>query len=682
MIDAISSMLGNITVKIEKGFVEIAGMRSSFLQNDLRKLYGTARVFDNMFDVGRYSLRFPEFFLPDFFYVISDAIKNKNRYGTPIHTLAQIQELLISETWLGDTQKEHPTKLNWSALSKFKITPKDFQEEFFKVYDQTTQRYKLKGMLFAGSAGSGKTFGSIALTELLESDFTIVVSPKNALNTAWEDNINKHYKSPPPYWVCTSSARPTGYERFVIVNYEYLEKLIELLPMFRYKKLTILLDESHNLNEITALRTTRLIQLCVITDCQDVVWLSGTPIKAIALEAIPLIRCIDPRFTPEAERRFRGVFRGDNSRATSILSNRIGLISFKVEKERLQLAAPIFHSMKVSFKGSEKYTLTKIKEKMKLFIEERAKYYAERKEEDHKFFNFWLRQHELSLRGREAIEEFQTYKACLQNVISSRADASAKNDIVFCNKYEKQKIAQTVPQHLRAQFLETCSIVKYVHLKIQGECLGRVVGRARIDCHVEMAKYLDILQVCESTKKKTVIFSSYVEVVEEAEKRAIRQELTPVLVYAKTNSNLNEIVAKFGMDETVNPLIATYASLSTAVPLVMADTMLMIDTPFRDYILQQAVSRIHRLGADTQTHVYTTTLDTGEEPNISTRTLDILKWSQQQIEQIVGVKSPFEIKEDGESISVAMESYIAEFEHDEPDLGSFEVANPLGYAEW
>lgn len=88
--------------------------------------------------------------------------------------------------------------------------------------------------------------------------------------------------------------------------------------------------------------------------------------------------------------------------------------------------------------------------------------------------------------------------------------------------------------------------------------------------------------------------------------------MNPVVVYGKTNNELNKTVGLFEKDIDLNPLVATYQSLSTAVPLVMADTMIMLNAPFRAYIHEQAISRIHRLGADTQTIVWEAYLNTGE----------------------------------------------------------------------
>jgi len=174
---------------------------------------------------------------------------------------------------------------------------------------------------------------------------------------------------------------------------------------------------------------------------------------------------------------------------------------------------------------------------------------------------------------------------------------------------------------------------------------------------VDMVPHIDFKGICNSSEKKTVVFTSFVEALEASKNFLDASQMNPVAVYGKTNSELNKTIQMFEKQEDLNPLIATYQSLSTAVPLVMADTMIMINAPFRAYIHEQAISRIHRLGADTQTTVWEASLDTGQEPNISTRSGDILAWSQQQVEQIMGIKSPFEVEEGDGRVTVANEDY-------------------------
>lgn len=63
------------------------------------------------------------------------------------------------------------------------------------------------------------------------------------------------------------------------------------------------------------------------------------------------------------------------------------------------------------------------------------------------------------------------------------------------------------------------------------------------------------------------------------------------------------------------------------------------------------------MGQDSQTYVYQCTLDTGDVPNISTRSADILAWSQAQVEAIMGIKAPYEMGDAMESIDPAALNY-------------------------
>jgi hypothetical protein len=192
-----------------------------------------------------------------------------------------------------------------------------------------------------------------------------------------------------------------------------------------------------------------------------------------------------------------------------------------------------------------------------------------------------------------------------------------------------------------------------VVLKIQGECLGKILGRYRINACIEVAKAFDYSKYIESTEKKTLIYTNYIECLQEADQQVKNLGYDSLAVYGATNKDIIPILKDFESKPEMNPLLATFKSLSTAVPLTTADTLIMLDVPFRSYIADQTIARIHRLGKDSQTRVFICKLDTGSEPNISGRTLDILQWSQAQIFAITGVKTPFEIDE----TNIAVESY-------------------------
>lgn len=205
---------------------------------------------------------------------------------------------------------------------------------------------------------------------------------------------------------------------------------------------------------------------------------------------------------------------------------------------------------------------------------------------------------------------------------------------------------------MRDEFKEIRSIVKYYMLKVQGEALGKVLGQDRIKCHEAMLKghwfekhtvggkeMLDPItpaQIVDSALKKTIFFTSYVPVVDAADKFFRDQGYHPVLVYGKTNNDLAAHVGSFEKNPDINPLCATFASLSTAVPMVMANNTIMMNVPFRSYEYEQAVARTDRNGQDSPVHIWNVRLNTGAKPNISTRSHDIMAWSKAQVEEILG----------------------------------------------
>ena len=209
---------------------------------------------------------------------------------------------------------------------------------------------------------------------------------------------------------------------------------------------------------------------------------------------------------------------------------------------------------------------------------------------------------------------------------------------------------------LSSKFKESKSVYKYYYLKVQGEALGRVLGKYREMCNVDMVRNTNDMQVSfmengkkviddsislfdiiDSSEKKTVIFTSYTEVVKELDTYLKENGYKPLMVYADTNKNLSDIISKFEKDEDINPLIATFDSLSTAVPLIMANSVVLMNSPFRAHEYDQSTSRVDRIGQTEIVRIYNLFLDTGTEPNISTRSDDIIRWSREQVAGIMGV---------------------------------------------
>lgn len=672
MFSGFKRLIGNITIEVKDNIVFLEGVPADVIAKDITRMWGTSKIENNIFyRIDKNSFSFFDFFSVDVYYAMGALIDSKNA-RTNKRTLSKIRELLIEKTWVGNRDKVFPSILDQSALNEFHLTPTPFQVDIFNAYDNKKQANELNGFLLAAAAGSGKTIASLMLATMRRAKKIIVVCPENALNTVWETTVKTAFKNPPTYWVNKSNVEFTGKEQILIFNYASLNRLKEFLSKIHKEDVVVILDESHNFNELKSLRTELFLEITKELGSTDVFWLSGTPIKALAVEAISLIRCIDPKFDAECEARFKKIFGVSTQRASDILNHRLQGLMHVVEKKELGLIPPEFISLKVTVPNPNDFTLDTVTRKMREFTAERLAYYKTRESSDKKIFYDCLSEHEAKL-SRSEKEEFNKYKNFLSYVIRCNGDARfCKDEMAFCNRYEARALIPSLSETSKKGFKEVKAIVKYVKLKVQGECLGRIVGKIRMQACLAMAENIDYVPILESTQKKTVMFTSFTEVIEKLDAKLKEEGLEPALVYGKTNANLAKIVKEFETNENVNPLIATYPSLSTAVPLIMANVCVLLNAPWRDYILQQTVSRISRLGQTEPTFVYTAILDTGDKPNIADRALDILKWSQQQVKAITGVVSPFEIGDDLDEFGVSMES-IDPQTHYELSLEQFDL---------
>lgn len=646
MFSRVRKILGLVKVDETNTEIVITGIPARTMTRDISKIWKTSVIESYMFTkVTKSSLSFPKFFAADVVYMLEKMTKHRSTW-TDVRTLSKIKELLLTNTWLKSTQdNDLPGRLDFSKINQLIYTPLDYQMAFLKAYDTILDQYHLNGYLLAASAGSGKTYLGLTIAECIGADRVVIVCPKNAIHRVWESEIVKLYKKQQSYWIA-ALGKPYKGERFLIFHFETLNQAVEMIPEInKGRKIFVALDESHNLNEMSSTRTHLFLQLTQRLNTEDVIWASGTAIKALGSEAVPLLKSIDPYFTPEAEARFRKIYGKDGKRGLDILQHRMGIISFKVEKAELGLEKPIIKSLPITIPNGKDYTLASIRRDMAAFIEERVKYYKKHRKEHERLYNecidIYKKHLDINAKKPSDWNDFSYYERTVKMLGKLSDYRTVPQEIQWTNAYEKNVILPTLPPAMKHTFRDVKSIIKYTPLKIQGEALGRVLGRKRIECHVDMIPFVDFRGICESTTKKTVVFTSFVEVLEASRNKLTAEGLNPVVVYGKTNNELARTVAQFEKEEDLNPLIATYQSLSTAVPLVMADTLIMLNAPFRAYIYEQAISRVHRLGADTQVVVYEARLDTGNEPNISTRSSDILKWSQEMVTAIMGVSSPY-----------------------------------------
>jgi hypothetical protein len=653
MYASFSRILGLVSAKETGSHIILNGIPGLRFSRDIYNFWKTSKISNNLFTaVSKSSVKFPKFYAIEVLYIIEQLIESRRTYvGRRI--LIKAAEELRRSTWLRNIGVTGFTpRLNYKALNDLNVTPFPHQLKFLQVYDRTTFEYSLQGMLMDVAAGGGKTITNYALGHCLGADTNVMVVPKNSVLDVWVKTVNMLFKQTPTYWHSLSGTDPVLGQKYYIVHFDYLEKFLAFVKANQgsFGQVFMAIDESHNFNEQSA-RTNYLIDLANSLNARDVVHASGTPFKAMGSEAITLLKTICRDFTPDAEVAFRKIFGKEAKRALEILANRIGIVSFKVLKQDIETPGVDYHEEKVTMKNGNEYTLPNVREKMTKFIEERLEFYRKGMKEYEALYAQCMELHGSAIGSNNAAKaEFAEYKKYIAIIRKGYDPVTMKDLVMFCNRYELKKIVPTLPDRLRKPFLNVRAIIKYVDLKVMGEALSQVLGRMRIQCHLDMLPHMPLDTIIDNATSKTVIFTSYVEVVKELDKLLTEAGYKPLLVYGETNKDLTNIVKKFDQDPDANPLVATFKSLSTAVPLTMANTEVFTNAPFRDYERTQTIARVDRIGQKHRCHVWEIFLDTGMEGNISTRSKDIMQWSKQQVEAILGVQAPDDLETSLESL--------------------------------
>ncbi len=637
-VGGVLNFLPMVRVEEKDNVITVGGIPSSNLVNDIYRVWNTMRVPNNLFiERGMRYFKIHSFYAIELIYILDQLLIRGTREMAR-GMIKTIREKVFTETWVGTAAEAPPLDMDYARIAReMNCTLLPPQMGLLQHFAVTAPKYGMRGLLFAAGPGTGKTIGGYAFTLAVNADLSIIVCPKNAVHEVWEATIQLRFNNPPTYWTSLDKQMFTGKEQYLIVHYEALKTVLDNLDRIKGRDTVVWLDESHNLNELTAARTNYFIDICDKQQARYVMWASGTPLKAIGKETVPLIRTICPQFTRETQDSYIRMFGATKAVALDILSNRLALSTYKVEKGDVVTNEVTELTVNVTLKDPKRFLLPTIKEDMKKYIIERTQYYKENMKSFEEAFHSCLTKFEMTIGNNKQLRNnFETYLSYVHKMHRS-FDPRADLDLVtYCKAFERNNIYDALNNADRKVFKKSASVYKYVILTIRGECLGNVLGKRRAECFKAMVAELDLKDIVDTSVKKTLIFSSYVDVVDELSEKSKSLGYQPLLVYGDTNRGLKDMMTKFRVDPKANPMIATYPSLSTAVPVIEASTCVLMDLPFREHIRYQAVSRVDRLGQDAPVRIITILLDTGKVDNISTRNKDIMEWSKAMVDQMLG----------------------------------------------
>ena len=438
----------------------------------------------------------------------------------------------------------------------------------------------------------------------------------------------------------------------------------------RYNNKVSVTGNCHSMNSHNSERSIQFRELNKKINPEFCLWMSGTPIKALGTETLTMFATIDKLFDKGVYQSFLKVFGVSGVYATSVMANRLQLVRSEI-KTRGSGVEQFTHKIKVTLKNGGDYTLKTISAKMIDYVKERKAYYQKNaKQYEIDFFNGIEAYRSRVTRGRGSTNSF---KAGLEDYLVKTktlhegyipTDPKHKQYVLDCNYYEDKVIIPTLPNDVKKVFRKAKSVYKYVDLTIMGEALGNILGKSRSKCNADIVKQLvtdakvimedgetyqsNLPDIIRNAQAKTIIFTDYVEVVKETEYQLKLNGFTPISIFGETTAGngLAMQTKVFKENPEINPLITTFKTLSEAVPLTEANRVIFLNLPFRSGTYEQAVKRANRIGQTLDVDLFEVTLDTGEEPNISTRNEDILKWSEEQVALILGKKVDDEVNRD------------------------------------
>lgn len=656
-----NTLLGNLKVEETPQFIRVSGIRPALLIEAIQGVWKSSKVSNNIIKAGSTEFAFHKFLLPDMVYVLETIAKEKY-LRVSRRLVIELIEKLKTETWLKSVYVEkHDNIVDFTQLSKFTVQPLPHQRQYMEFYNDVVPKYKLRGHLLSAGVGVGKTLNSLFLMECLKCDTIVCIVPKNSLENVWAKTLSECFKNPVSFWV-SSRMKPLdkGY-RYYVTHYENLGNMVEFFKGEGSKlgKVGVVVDEVHFLNEIKSNRTQKYLELVGPTclNSQNILTMSGTPIKAMATEIVPTLRALDPMFVGKAEEIFLNVFGKSTLRALDIISHRLGFMSYRVDKADVVPLDITRWTIQVPLKNGNEYTLDTVRMKMRDYVRERMEYY--RKNEalyhDHYFAGIALYEKWLFTSGSNTEKaQYKTYQDYIKTIRKGFDAKMMKVESVYCNAFEKNNILPHLEGDFKKNFKKAKSVYKYVELTILGEALGLVLAKIREQCNIDIALGIEnavmsnnatnekhivsVSDLINDATKKTIFFTNFVGVVSALEERLKSLGFKPLVVYGDTNKDLPKITKEFAENPDANPLIATFQSLSTAVPLTMANRVVMLNNPWRPHDYVQAESRAARLGQDSPVSVIDVFLDTKGVPNVSTRSKEVLDWASENVAAMLGVK--------------------------------------------
>jgi len=586
----------------------------------------------------------------------------------------RMAEYIKKNTYLDNLDKNLDVKVDINRLNSIlndAYKPKDFQEEFIKKYFEYKEIYDLDGYILSFDQGLGKTFTAACISELIHPDQTIIVC-MNTLKENWANELRLYFKKyndierfKREVYVYGVS-KPKEYSkdtRYIIVNNESINKIFPLVK--NTNSTMIIVDESQNFRNLDSLQTKNMLKLKQITKSKDNLMMSGTPIKANPSEIVPAMMMIDRTFTLDLAKLYIKAFTSNTDTLSDVVQTRFNRTIYRKTKDQvLDLPSKTVTNFKLEYKDEDPYLMINVKKRVADRFQEILESYKDEVDSVKDEFRettlkYSSQDRTTTLDYIKFVDKGQDYES-VHDSLYDLYDGFIKNN-VYPNIKDKDELKR---------YKYVVSVYVYITQKCFFLAMGEVIPKVKAKAFNELYdnnKDL-IYKMINNNPKKTVIFSTIVEVVDHICDDLNKNDIKAVKITGSVKNRMN-IINQFREDDTVDVLVATSQTMGTGVTLVEANQMMVFCPPYRKADFDQACDRIYRIGQTHPVNIYNIIGSTSSK-DITTRMTDILDWSDQMVssvlDNIVNEEALIE-KYKGEDTNMVMfEEAIYDSKHTEP----------------
>lgn len=586
----------------------------------------------------------------------------------------RMAEYIKKNTYLDNLDKNIDVKVDINRLNSIlneDYKPKDFQEEFIKKYFEYKEIYDLDGYILSFDQGLGKTFTAACISELIHPDQTIIVC-MNTLKENWANELRLYFKKyndierfKREVYVYGVS-KPKEYSndtRYIIVNNESINKIFPLVK--NTNSTMIIVDECQNFRNLDSLQTKNMLKLKQITKSKDNLMMSGTPIKANPSEIVPAMMMIDRTFTLDLAKLYIKAFTSNTDTLSDVVQTRFNRTIYRKTKDQvLDLPSKTVTNFKLEYKDEDPYLMINVKKKVADRFQEILESYKDEVDSVKDEFRettlkYSSQDRTTTLDYIKFVDKGQDYES-VHDSLYDLYDGFIKNN-VYPNIKDKDELKR---------YKYVVSVYVYITQKCFFLAIGEVIPKVKAKAFNELYdnnKDL-IYKMINNNPKKTVIFSTIVEVVDHIYDDLNKNDIKAVKITGSVKNRMN-IINQFREDDTVDVLVATSQTMGTGVTLVEANQMMVFCPPYRKADFDQACDRIYRIGQTHPVNIYNIIGSTSSK-DITTRMTDILDWSDQMVssvlDNIVNEEALIE-KYKGEDTNMVMfEEAIYDSKHTEP----------------